>query len=175
MSRVRLIVTAAIVASGTALAGCSSFSMPSWLSSTPSAPVMQTLQFESNPPGADVRTTQGQTCQTPCSLAVPTESQSVTFAKNGFLPQTVQVNIGEPAEHSFFESAPPTLTPNPVEVALQAAAPPRRPPPPVMRKPRKPAPPPRPQPAPGSAFPAPPPQQQPGGSPFPPPPPPQQQ
>jgi hypothetical protein len=84
----------------------------------------QTLQFQSEPPGADVRTAQGQTCQTPCSLAVPSEGQSVTFAENGFLPQTVQIRVGEPAKHSLFSKSPaPALMPNPVIVALQPTTP----------------------------------------------------
>jgi hypothetical protein len=172
MSRVRLIVTAVIAVLSAALAGCSgtSFSMPDWLSSSPPPPQLQTLQFESQPSGADVRTQQGQTCQTPCSLAVPPENQAVSFSKLGFVPQTVQVGIGPVPDHSFFESAPPpALTPNPVMASLQPAAPPPRRPP--VRPPHKvvahhnpPPPPPS-----GSPFPPPPPQQPPG-SPFPPPP-----
>ena len=54
------------------------------------------VQFESEPPGADVRTAQGQTCLTPCSLAVPLANQSVTFAMNGYVPQTVQVAVQQP-------------------------------------------------------------------------------
>jgi hypothetical protein len=178
-SRVKLIVSMAVM--GIALAGCSA--MPDWMtpdfmSSKPSAG-MQPLRFESNPPGADVRTTQGQTCLTPCVIPVPSEPQSVTITKIGFVPQTVQVSVGEVPEHSFWEGAPPpTLVPNPVQVVLQPVAPPRpmrklRPRrtaarPPAHPVPRGAAPPPPGQPAP-SAFP-PPPAQQGGGSPFPPPP-----
>jgi hypothetical protein len=127
MLRVRFVVSVATITMGAALAGCSSISMPSWVPFTsPSPPALVTLQFESQPPGAEVRTQQGQTCQTPCSLAVQPQAQAVTFAKNGFLPQTVQVAPAEPAEHSLFESPPPTLTPNPVEAALQPSGPARR-------------------------------------------------
>jgi hypothetical protein len=165
MFRVRLIANAAILALGAALAGCSSTPswMPDWMSSKPSPPPLVTLQFESDPPGAAVRTSQGQTCQTPCALAVAPESQAVTFSKNGFLPQTVQVMASAPADHSFFESAPPpSLTPNPVEAALQSAGPPPRP---IAKpRPRRPAaasaPPPAAAPPPASEQP----------SPFPPPP-----
>ncbi len=125
MSRVGLVVAAITAVMGVALAGCSG-SMPSltdWMSSKPSPPPLQTLRFESEPPDANVRTAQGQTCQTPCALAVPSESQPVTFAKVGFVPQTVQVTAGEPPEHSFFESPPPTLVPNPVVASLQAVPP----------------------------------------------------
>ena len=122
MSRVALIVTAA-AALGSVLAGCSdsSSSLPEWLSPKQSAPPLQTLHFQSEPPGANVRTAKGQTCQTPCSLAVTPESQSVTFEMDGFAPQTVQVAVAERADRSFFaKEAPPALSPNPVEVTLQA-------------------------------------------------------
>jgi hypothetical protein len=96
--------------------------MPDWMSLKSSPPPAQTLQFESDPPGADVRIAQGQSCQTPCSLNVPPESQAVSFTKGGYLPQTVQVTIRIP-EHSMFESPPPDIQPNPVAVVLQPAGP----------------------------------------------------
>jgi PEGA domain len=156
MLRVRLIVTASIVALAPALAGCSS-SLPDWMSFKSSSPPPTALQFESDPPGADVRTAQGQTCLTPCSLTVPPENQSVSFAKNGYLPQTVQVTVRMP-EHGMFDNPPPDIQPNPVAVVLQPAPPPRRMAP--RPKPHKTA-------ARASAPPPPPPS---GGSPFPPPP-----
>src|ERR1700677_4073410 len=78
-----VITTSAAVLVG-ALAGCSgsSFSRPDWLRPKPTSAQAQTLQFQSEPPGADVHTAQDQTCQTPCSLAVRSESQSVTFTKS---------------------------------------------------------------------------------------------
>jgi hypothetical protein len=81
MSRVALVIAASAAVIGSVLAGCSgsSVSMPDWLSSKPSPPKLQTLHFQSEPPGADVRTAKGQTCQTPCSFPVPSESQPVTF------------------------------------------------------------------------------------------------
>ncbi len=181
LSRVKVIIGTALV--GLALAGCSA--MPDWMtpdfmSSKPSAQ-MQPLRFESDPPGADVRTTQGQTCLTPCAIPVPSEPQSVTITKIGFVPQTVQVSVGDVPDHSFWEAAPAaTLVPNPVQVVLQPVAPPRPMPASPGRAgpwrglqpgrrsdpvPRGTAPPPPGQPAPSAS---PPPQQ--GGSPFPPPP-----
>ena len=157
MLRVRLIVTASIVALAPALAGCSS-SLPDWMSFKSSPPPPTALQFESDPPGADVRTAQGQTCLTPCSLTVPPENQSVSFAKNGYLPQTVQVTVRMP-EHSMFESPAPDIQPNPVAVVLQPAPASHKLAPRPKPKPHKTA-------ARASAPPPPPP----GGSPFPPPP-----
>lgn len=181
MSRVGL-VCAAVAGLGVALAGCSG--MPDFMSSQPAAPPMESVQFESQPPGAEVRSEQGQTCLTPCSVSIPAQSQAVTINKIGFVPQTVQITAGESPEHSFWESAPPpTLVPNPVQVVLQAVPPPARPV--HRRKPRqvssrtrtaaKNAPPPQGGGS-GNPFPDPPPQSgqppatDPGASPFPPPP-----
>jgi hypothetical protein len=137
MSRVGL-VAAAVAVMGVALAGCSGMpdwmpSMPDWMSSSSSTPQLQTLRFESDPPGADVRTIQGQTCFTPCALAVPGENQPITITKAGYVAQTIQVTVAPPPEHSFWENPPPSLTPNPVQVALQAVAPPPKP----VHKPRR--------------------------------------
>lgn len=192
MSRVGLGVAAAAVM-GVLLAGCSAMpdwatpSMPDWLSSKSADPQVQTLRFESDPPGAEVRTMQGQNCFTPCAIAVPAQSQSVTIGKEGFVAQTIQVTAGEPPDHSFWESAPPpTLVPNPVQVVLQAVAPPpkalrqkphhtvsraqtaARTAPPANPNDQSPDPPPGGQPE-ASPFP-PPPGGQPEASPFPPPP-----
>ena len=122
MVSVPVILTAVAVGSTVVLAGCSGFYqyVPDWLTPKSSPPVV--LNFESDPPGADVRTAQGQTCQTPCSLSVPPENQAVNFAKLGYLPQTVQVAIRTP-EHSMFESPTVEVQPNPVAVVLQVGAP----------------------------------------------------
>ena len=34
------------------------------------APIMDTVRFESEPPGAEAKTSDGQTCRTPCALAL---------------------------------------------------------------------------------------------------------
>jgi hypothetical protein len=151
--------------------------MPEWLKLKTPAPSLQTLQFESDPPGADVRTAQGQACRTPCSLAVPLAPQTVTFAMIGFLPKTVPIQVEQTGERSevTYEVDPPKFAPNPVEVALQPALPPPRMPPPkkphkVVAK-HKTIARPRVQPVSAQPFPTPPPvQTQSGPSPFPPPP-----
>jgi PEGA domain len=113
MSRVGLsVVVAAVV--GVSLTGCSSA-----LSSNSSSEQLQALKFESDPLGAEIRTTQGQTCTTPCELRVPSREQPVTISKSDYLPQTVQVTLGSQPDHSFWENPPPTLVPNPVRVVLQ--------------------------------------------------------
>ena len=100
---------------GISLTGCSSA-----LSSNSLSEQRQTLNFESDPPGAEIRTTQGQTCITPCELTVPSQEQPVTITKNDYVQQTVQVTVGpQRDDHSFWQNPPPTLVPNPVHVALQ--------------------------------------------------------
>jgi hypothetical protein len=134
MSRARLIAATTFAIVGIALAGCSSASLPSWMQLKPPAPPVQALQFESEPPGADVRTTDGQACRTPCSLALPLTSQSVNIAMNGYLPQTVPVEVTQSGERQADNSfAPPSFVPNPVDVTLQAVAPPAA----VKPKPKK--------------------------------------
>ncbi|MGH6670557.1 MAG: PEGA domain-containing protein [Xanthobacteraceae bacterium] len=151
MPRIGFVLVAVAATTSCALAGCSALTFAR-SSRERSLASPQTLQFESVPSGADVRTGQGQTCQTPCSLALPVQSQSVTFAKNGFVPQTVQIAVDQPPpEHSFFSHRPPpTLAPNPVKAALLIAPPPPPPPPPPLQvipqpaaPPARPAPPPR--------------------------------
>ncbi len=125
MPRIGFVLVAIAVAISNALAGCSALMLAA-SAREPSPPSPQTLQFESVPSGADVRTGAGQTCQTPCSLALPVESQAVTFAKIGFASQTVQITVTQPPpERSLFSKTPqPTLAPNPVKVALVIAPPP---------------------------------------------------
>jgi hypothetical protein len=113
MLRVGLAAAVAAVV-GISLTGCSSA-----LSSNTSSEQLQALNFESDPLGAEIRTTQGQTCITPCELTVPSHEQPVTITKNDYVPQTVQVTMGPQPDHSFWQNPPPTLVPNPVHVVLQ--------------------------------------------------------
>jgi len=122
MLRVRLFAVATI-AMGAALAGCSSSGSSDWFK--PSPPPPQVLQFQSVPAGANVQTAQGQTCSTPCSLALPVTSQAVAFSLNGYVPQTIQLTARQP-EGSLFSTPPPDLVPNPVVATLQAVPPPPR-------------------------------------------------
>src|SRR5215813_114911 len=80
----------AVAACGLALAACS-MSMPS-LDFFKSGPGTEVLRVESEPPGADARTSQGQSCRTPCELTVQSGGEmTVSYALNGYQPQTVQV------------------------------------------------------------------------------------
>jgi hypothetical protein len=104
----------AVIACGFMLAACST-TMPS-LDFLKSAPESETLAIGSEPPGAEAKTSLGQSCRTPCQLAVQPRSEfSVTLALSGYQPQTVSVRPD--AEGA---SVAPRLAPNPVHVTLQA-------------------------------------------------------
>jgi hypothetical protein len=106
-----------ITACGFMLAACST-PMPS-LDFMKSAPQPETLALESEPPGAEAKTSLGQSCRTPCQFSVQPGSEfSVTVALSGYQPQTVSVR--SEAEGA---TAVPRLAPNPVHVNLQAVAP----------------------------------------------------
>ena len=81
-----------IVSGALALAACSS--TPDWmnLDALKPAPMMDTVRFESEPPGAEAKTSNGQTCRTPCALALPVNSPlTVTFTLNGYQPETESI------------------------------------------------------------------------------------
>src|SRR5712692_8443553 len=101
----------AVVACGFTVAACSA-SMPS-LNFLGSSPPTEALRFESEPPAAEVKTSSGQTCRTPCELTVQVAPElSATFALNGYQPQTISVR-------SETSSGSPRLAPNPVYVELR--------------------------------------------------------
>src|SRR5262245_57639986 len=134
-----------LAVAGMGLAGCSSFSLDS-LKSTP--PAVQ-VALESEPSGAEARTSNGQNCKTPCSVNIPAGEAafSVTFTMNKFQPVTVPVQvINNPGDPTTAAST--TIDPNPVIAELKPVGPPPKP---VRAKPTKPKPP---KPAPVAAAPA---------------------
>jgi hypothetical protein len=145
----------AIAAAGFSLAGCSSFSMGDYFKSTP--PTVQ-VQLDSQPQGADARTSVGPGCKTPCSVTVPVPENgfSVTYTLNKFLPATIPVTVVK-TPGDFTTPSTTNVDPNPVVAQLQPAGPPPKVKKRIMR-PRKPRPPKgaaAPAPAADSAFPAP--------------------
>jgi hypothetical protein len=107
-----------IVSGALALAACSS--SPDWmnLNGLKPAPIMDTVRFESEPLGAEAKTSNGQTCRTPCALALPVNSPlTVTFTLNGYQPESETI---EPVADT---DSPTQLRPNPVFVELAPAAP----------------------------------------------------
>ncbi len=86
------------------------------------APIMDTVRFESTPPGAEAKTSNGQTCRTPCALALPTSApMTVIFTLNGYLSDSEDI---EPVSSG---SGVPEFHPNPVQVELMPAPPPPKP------------------------------------------------
>jgi hypothetical protein len=122
----------AVAACGFALAACS-MSMPS-LSFLQSGPASEVLRVESEPPGADARTSQGQSCRTPCELTVTSGGEmTVSYALNGYQPQTLQVRAEAPPQ-SYGDGGSVRLQPNPVYAELQPVRPPAKKKPAVKRK-----------------------------------------
>ena len=124
----------AIVCGALALAACSS--TPDWMSldGLKPGPVMDTVRFESEPPGAEAKTSNGQTCRTPCALALPAEAAlTVTFSLNGYQPETDQLEV------IATPGSTPQLRPNPVLAELTPAPPPPEKKKPARRRTSKPA------------------------------------
>jgi hypothetical protein len=113
-----------IVSGAFALAACSS--SPDWmnLNALNPAPRMDTVRFESEPLGAEAKTSNGQTCRTPCALALPINSPlTVMFTLNGYQPASE--NLETIVSTTALDEAPglPQLWPNPVFVELTPAPP----------------------------------------------------
>jgi hypothetical protein len=137
-----------IAAAGMGLAGCSSFSLDSFKSEPPTVQ----LALESIPSGAEARTSTGQSCKTPCSVAVTASDAgfSVSFALSKFHPETVPVQvINIPGD--FTTPASIKIEPNPVIAELKPVGPPPKA---VRARPKK-KPKPAAAPAAGSPFPDP--------------------
>jgi hypothetical protein len=125
----------AVVACGFSLAACSA-TMPS-LNFGSSSPPTEAVRFESEPPGADVKTSLGQTCRTPCELTLQAGNEfSSTFTLKDHQPQTVSIRPEMGAG-----SDTPRLSPNPVYAELKkvAAAPSKKKKKPVPVAAKKPA------------------------------------
>jgi hypothetical protein len=103
----------AIAGGALALAACSSSSDWASLDVFKSGPSLDTVSLESEPPGAEAKASNGQTCRTPCALALPVDAaSSVTFTLNGYQPETERLEVIQTT------GEPPRLRPNPVVVEL---------------------------------------------------------
>ena len=138
------------VAAGLAVSGCA----------TVTRGTTDQVQITSEPSGADVRTSMGPTCVTPCTLQVSRKDEfTVTVSKAGFVEENVPVKtqiagsgaagfagnvllgglIGMGAD--AYTGATLEHVPNPVSVTLRPLPPPSAPTPTrTAPKPRKPAP-----------------------------------
>jgi hypothetical protein len=109
---VPLLRVIAIVSYGFSVTACS-VSMPNLNFLSASHPT-EVLRFESKPLGAEVKTSLGQTCRTPCEFDARSTSQTATFALNGYQPQTILVRLEASGGLSLGR-----LAPNPVHAELQ--------------------------------------------------------
>jgi hypothetical protein len=108
------------------------FSLPSFSSSGPTT----SIRLESEPPGADAKTSLGPSCQTPCSLNVTTTSEfSVTYTLNGYVTQTIAVTPRPPEDIRLGGSRMIQFDPNPVYAQLELAPPPAKKKPVAKKKP----------------------------------------
>jgi hypothetical protein len=85
------------------------------------------VQLESQPPGADARTSVGPGCKTPCSVSVATPDTgfTVTYSLPRFQPATIPVQVlRNPGD--LTTPASTTIDPNPVFAQLAPAGPPPR-------------------------------------------------
>jgi hypothetical protein len=138
--------SAALVAVAFLLAACSSLADLDMFKARP-----LDLQLESQPAGADARTSLGPSCRTPCTLPItPGAGFAVTFALDGYQPRTVAVEVTKIRSRNLndamlranspsdLDPTPPTelkFEPNPVHAELEAVPPPPAPPKP-KKKPR---------------------------------------
>ena len=120
----------AIVCAGLCLSACESSSdwkMPEWKTPDFSSfkfggASTETVQFETEPPGAEAKASNGQSCRTPCSLTLPSsENTTVSFTLAGYQPDTEKLDLVSMGDGSS------SLRPNPVVVELAPAAPPPKP------------------------------------------------
>ena len=109
----------AVVGAALLLAACSSDSEVFKSGFFRTEPVLDTVRFESEPPGAVANTSIGQSCTTPCALALPGDKPiDVTFTLNGFQPDVEKV-----APFAMGDGTT-QLRPNPVLAELTPLPPP---------------------------------------------------
>ncbi|TMJ02372.1 MAG: hypothetical protein E6G97_12890 [Alphaproteobacteria bacterium] len=87
------------------------------------------LTIESDPPGADAKTSIGPSCRTPCMIPVPADREfTVNYSLSGYLPQVVAVRpraVEAFRPEGELGGAPlAELAPNPVYAQLEPAPPP---------------------------------------------------
>lgn len=111
-----------IVAGAVALAACSSSSNLLNLEMLKPQPAMETVRFESTPPGAEAKVSIGQSCLTPCALALPAvdTGYTVNFTLNGYQQDTERLELVSMGDNTS------RLRPNPVLAELTAVPPPTK-------------------------------------------------
>lgn len=82
----------AVAVAGAGLAGCSSMSLPGFSSFKPK-PTTTLMLVESNPAGAEAKTSTGQRCITPCTMLIGSANDfTVTFTLAGYATQELPVH-----------------------------------------------------------------------------------
>jgi hypothetical protein len=82
------------------------------------APIMEAIQFETEPAGATATLSSGENCKTPCSISVPADKPvSVTFTLAGYQPASEQLE-------AVLVDGRTKLQPNPVSAEMTPAPPP---------------------------------------------------
>jgi hypothetical protein len=109
----------AIVCAGFALAACES--NPDWMKSPDwmkmpdfkMEPATESVRLESEPAGAEAKASNGQSCRTPCALALPGNAAStVTFTLAGYQPDSEKLDLVSMGDGTS------QLRPNPLLVEL---------------------------------------------------------
>jgi hypothetical protein len=125
--------SAALVATAFMLAACGSFADVDLSKYTVNPGDLLSgnlrLELESEPAGAEAKTSLGPSCRTPCALPIkPGSDFTVTFALDGYQPQTVAIapTYVRPDRPGIPGNAPAyaELDPNPARVVLEAVPPP---------------------------------------------------
>jgi hypothetical protein len=120
----------AVVTCSLALAACSSAAMPSFDAFTPK-PRGALLIVESSPSGAEARASLGKTCHTPCSMLIgAADDFTVSFALDGYVPQTLTVHATMSESILMLTVPSPTLDPAYLFAKLEPVTPqasPRKP------------------------------------------------
>src|SRR5438270_862582 len=128
------VVRVCAIVSALTVAGCASWT-PSWdwIPSSLSSGANVSLTIESDPPGADAKTSLGASCRTPCMIPVPADREfTVNYSLPGYLPQVVAVRpVGSEAGLTDVAGGAGTnygvqaeLGPNPAYAQMQLAPPP---------------------------------------------------
>ena len=85
---------------------------------------METVRFESEPPGAEAKSSGGQTCRTPCALAIQQPDSggvAVTFTLTGYQSATEQIELVSQGDGTS------KFRPNPILVQLDPQPAPAKP------------------------------------------------
>ena len=121
----------AILCAGLTLAACESnadwMKSPDWMKMPDFKmdPTTESVRLESEPAGAEAKASNGQSCRTPCALALPsTAASTVTFTLAGYQPDTEKLDLIAMGDGTS------QLRPNPLLVELTPM-----PPPPKSKKP----------------------------------------